>query len=442
MEPLTSAQTVRRMVDRLAFGLPASELENLTRLNPDRVAAALLRPAGPEPTPPRFADVPAVAKDGTKEARKARRQALRRNGLALAGWWLTQLITAPDPARERLVWFWHGHFATSIQKVRLAQVMLQQNQTLRRLGSARFGPLAHALVVDPALMVWLDAVKNRRGSPNENLAREYLELFTLGHGNYTEADVADAARALTGWVLRRDDGTAVAQLLPRRHDGGTKTILGSTGTYGAHALVDLVLAQPASASFVVGRLWSRFVSHQAPSPTRFEQLVGAFGDGGGITAVLRAMVLSPEFTSPEHALVKEPVVWLVGLARQLGVSADRLAAPIRSGGQATLAQTMLGGLNAMGQVPLRPPSVGGWPAGRGWLSSGTAAARLVLATKVVTAAAPKLAGTERQRVAAAAELLGVDGWSSRTADALAGVADRPAQLVALAACAPEYIVSR
>ncbi len=115
---------------------------------------------------------------------------------------------------------------------------------------------------------------------------------------------------------------------------------------------------------------------------------------------------------------------------------------MKAGRQATLAQAVLAGLNGMGQVPLRPPSVGGWPSGRGWLSSGTAAARLALATRVAAAAAPKLTGTTRARVAAAGRLLGVDAWSNRTADALAGVADRPAQLVALAACSPEYIVSR
>ncbi len=442
MEPLTPSQTVRRMVDRLAFGLPAAERVALTRLSPARAAEALLEPAGAPPAPPRFTAVPALGKDAASEEKKARRQILRANSITLARWWLTQLITSEDATRERLVWFWHGHFATSIQKVRLAQLMLHQNQSFRRLGTTAFGPLAQAMVVDPAMMIWLDAAKNRKGSPNENLGREYLELFTLGHGNYTEADVADAARALTGWVLRRDGGTVTAELVGRRHDAGQKTILGRKGAYGAADLVDVVLGQSASSRFVVGRLWTRFVGHQPPTDQQVSELVAAYGSERSISAVLRAMVTSEAFTSADLALVKEPVLWLAGLARQLGVTADQLAAPIKDGRQVTLADTMLAGLNAMGQVPLRPPSVGGWPAARGWLSSGTAAARLVLATRVVTAATPKLAGSQRSRVAAVGDLLGVDSWSTRTADALAGVADRPVQLVALAACAPEYIVSR
>ncbi len=442
MDPLTQAQTVRRVVDRLAFGLPAHDLDALTRRGPDGAARALLGRAAPAPTPPEFEQVPERVKGESTVAKKARRVVLRANSVTLATWWLTQLITSPDPARERLTWFWHGHFATSIQKVRLAQLMLTQNQTFRSLGGASFGPLAHALIVDPALMVWLDAPKNCTGSPNENLAREYLELFTLGHGNYTEADVTAAARALTGFTLQRDGGTAVARLRPRRHDSGQKTLLGRSGDLGADDVVDLALAQPASSTFVISRLWARFVSHQPPTAAQLEPLRAAYGADRRVDELLLAMVATPGFSAPEFSLVKEPVLWLTGLARQLGLTVQQLTAPVKAGRQATLAQAVLAGLNGMGQVPLRPPSVGGWPSGRGWLSSGTAAARLALATRVAAAAAPKLTGTTRARVAAAGRLLGVDAWSNRTADALAGVADRPAQLVALAACSPEYIVSR
>lgn len=442
MDPLTQAQTVRRVVDRLAFGLPAHDLDALTRRGPDGAARALLGRAAAAPTPPEFEQVPERVKGESTVAKKARRVVLRANAVTLATWWLSQMITSPDPARERLTWFWHGHFATSIQKVRLAQLMLTQNQTFRSLGGASFGPLAHALIVDPALMVWLDAPKNRTGSPNENLAREYLELFTLGHGNYTEADVTAAARALTGFTLQRDGGTAVARLRPRRHDSGQKTLLGRSGDLGADDVVDLALAQPASSTFVISRLWARFVSHEPPPAAHLERLTTAYGPERRLDRLLLALVADPGFSSPELSLVKEPVLWLVGLTRQLGVSADQLAAPLKDGRTTTLAQSLLAGLAGMGQVPFRPPSVGGWPSGRGWLSSGAAATRLALATRVAAAATPKLTGTTRARVAATGRLLGVDAWSNRTADALAGVADRPAQLVALAACSPEYIVSR
>jgi len=442
MEPLSQAQTVRRIVDRLAFGLPTDERRALCRLSPVRATQALLQRAGEPPRPPSFTPVPEATKRATAEQKKARRQVLAANARLLTRWWLTELVTSESPTRERLTWFWHGHFATSMRKVRPAQLMLTQNQVFRRLGAADFGALAQAMILDPALMVWLDAAKNRAGSPNENLAREYLELFTLGHDNYTEADVTDAARALTGWVLRRDGSSTRAQLVPRRHDAGAKTILGSTGDFGALDVTALALGQQASARFVIGRLWARFVSHQPPSEAQLARLIAAYGPERRIADVLTAMVTSADFRSPEAALVKEPVLWLTGLARQLGLTSARLAEPLGIGKRVTLADAMLAGLDAMGQAPLRPPSVGGWPAARGWLSSGTAAARLVLANRVVAAAPPRLTGSAASRLAAAAELLGVDGWSRRTSDALVGVADRPAQLVALAACAPEYIVSR
>src|SRR5262249_30464232 len=158
---------------------------------------------------------------------------------------------------ERVTWFWHGHFATSVQKVRSARLMLQQNQTERQHALGDFSVLAKAMVVDPAILVWLDGQKNTAKAANENLARELMELFTLGINQYTEQDVRESARALTGWKVNRDGMTAT--LAPKQHDAKDKTVLGHTGPLDALSLVDILVAAPPSSRFIAQRLWYRLV---------------------------------------------------------------------------------------------------------------------------------------------------------------------------------------
>src|SRR5437773_8021665 len=173
-------------------------------------------------------------------------------------WRLDRRTQADHHFHEKLTFFWHGHWATSIQKVNVAALMLGQQQTLAKLGAGDFGALTKAMLRDPALILWLDGQKNTRQAPNENLARELMELFTLGIGNYTEDDVKAGAKALTGWQLDRDRMAAV--LTPSRHDNGVKTILGRSGNFGADEYADILLAQPANAQFLAKRLWFRFAS--------------------------------------------------------------------------------------------------------------------------------------------------------------------------------------
>ena len=331
-------------------------------------------------------------------------------------------------AGERLTWFWHGHFATSNQKVRNAAWMLAQNQTQRRLALGRFGDLAPAMIVDNATIRWLDGQRNRKGSPNENLAREFMELFTLGIGHYQEADVAQGARCLTGWVLRENGAT----FQPRRFDSGTKTVLGKTGNFDAKGFAQLALAQPASAAFVIGRLWFRLVSATPPDAATLARLSAAYGSSRDVRSLLTAMVGEAGFRDPAASLVKQPVEWAVGLLRALGVRPGKLAEKEQT--------KLLAGLRGMGQLPYRPPSVGGWPAGASWLTTSAGVTRLQLAQQLAKQADLSIVDNATDRVSAVGALLGVDSWSERTRSALAGVKD-PAQLTAVAACAPEYVVS-
>ena len=416
MGEISERVAVRRLHDRFGFGPRAGDLD----AGFDETLDRLLAPAVTSVTPPPLSP---IQTDDRKAANKARRA--QETGLLV--WWLDRMtVTAQPAAIERLTWFWHGHFATSNQKVRSAQLMLAQNQVFRRYALGNFHELATTMITDAALIKWLDGQKNRTGSPNENLAREFIELFTLGIGHYQEPDVAQAARALTGWTVLRQSGQV--RFVPRRHDNGPKTILGKTSDFDAKSFAQLVLSQEASAPFVVGRLWFRLVSATPPSQDTMRRLVAAYGDRGDIRATLRAIAAEQAFTDSTSALVKQPAEWLVGLLRALGVRPSTLD-------QKTLTR-LAAGLRGMGQIPFRPPSVGGWAAGQSWLTTSAGVARLHTAQLIAmhaTVALPKTSETVRI-------LLGVDAWSDRTRSALAGLT-KPAQIVAVAACAPEYVVS-
>jgi len=436
MTEISERAAVRRLNDRLGFGPAPGDLEagldaTLRRLlgpATDAAAAALPPPTGLAP--------PAAMgkkKDPDAQKDKAAKKAAARQRVAqerkLTTWWLDRMVVSRT-ASERLTWFWHGHFATSNQKVRNAVWMLGQNQTQRKYALGRFGDLAEAMVVDTAMIRWLDGQKNRRGSPNENLAREFMELFTLGIGHYQETDVAQGARCLTGWVLGRDGKGATFQR--RRFDSDSKTLLGKTGNFDAKGFAGLALTQPASAGFVIGRLWFRLVSATPPDAATIARLTTAYGDGRNVRSLLTAMVAEPAFRDPESALVKQPVEWAAGLLRAMRVQPGKLAEKEQT--------KLLAGLRGMGQLPFRPPSVGGWPAGASWLTTSAGVTRLQLAQHLVKQAELPAVEEANDKVAAVAALLGVDGWSERTKAALAGVKD-PKQLTALAACAPEYVVS-
>jgi uncharacterized protein (DUF1800 family) len=382
-------------------------------------------------------DRPGKGEKPSKEAKKAANKARLAQEAKVTGWWLDRMVSSggavsgpAGAAAERLTWFWHGHFATSEQKVRSPQLMLAQNQTFRKFARGSFTELARALVVDSAMIRWLDGNDNREGSPNENLAREFLELFTLGIGHYAETDVFEGARALTGWTIRRN--STEARFVPSRHDSGSKTMLGKTGNFDAKGFVDLALAKPESAAFVIGRLWFRLVSATPPTAATMARLVAAYGARRDVGAVLKAIVAEDAFRDSTSALVKQPVEWAVGLMRALGIQPSKLDDKTRV--------KLLAGLRGMGQLPLRPPSVGGWPSGGSWLTTSAGVARLQLAALLARNAELGQLQKSSARVDGVRALLGVDQWSARTRDALAGVTE-PAQLVAVAACAPEYVVS-
>ncbi|MCA1685391.1 MAG: DUF1800 domain-containing protein, partial [Planctomycetia bacterium] len=298
------------------------------------------------------------------------------NEAGLQAWWLHRMIHTMHPLRERMVVFWHNHFATSILKVRQAALMRQQNVLIRRHALGKFGPFLLEMSRDPAMLVWLDSNTNARGRPNENYAREVMELFALGVGHYTEADVREAARAFTGW---HTDGRKFT-FNRFQHDDGPKTVLGKTGPWDGADVVRIVLEQPAAARFLVGKLYRYLISEgEEPADDLLEPLAERFRGSGYDIADLTTTMLRSRLFFSDHAYrqrVKSPVEYVVGMLRAL----EATKAQATDYNQQPQQPRMLDGL---GQSLFAPPNVKGWAGGEAWLNSATLLARHNLAWKVV-----------------------------------------------------------
>ncbi|MGW4245225.1 DUF1800 domain-containing protein [Nocardia sp. NPDC004722] len=423
-----------RVLRRAGFGATGPEIDAVADVA-DYLRTALTTDPESDPgaqaTPmPRFTPIARPGKSANTEVRKQYQAQLTAQQDMLTHWWLRRMAAVRVPVREKLTLAWHNHFATSATKVRDAAAMAAQNATLRAHGTGDFRTLAHAMLIDPAMLRWLDGTANTAKAPNENLSREFMELFALGHGNgYTEADVREGARALTGWTV---DG-GVAAFAAARHDGGSKTVLGVTGPLDATGFCDAVLARPEAAGFVAGSLWQLLASDDPPSDAARARLVAAYGPGRDLSALLTAVFTDPEFATARDTVVHGPVEWLIGAVRALRV-------PLTDDAQVrTLANT----LRTLGQLPFYPPSVGGWPRGQGWMSSAAAQVRLTAATNLVKQAdlSPIVQASRADRLDATAHLLGVGSWSDRSAKVLTTVVDQPPRLAALAVNTPEYLTS-
>jgi uncharacterized protein (DUF1800 family) len=349
----------------------------------------------------------------------------------LSQWWLRRMTAVQQPIHEKLTLLWHNHFATSAEKVRVAAHMAAQNQKLRSLSLGDFHKLAYAMLTDAAMLRWLDAQTNTAKAPNENLAREFMELFTLGHGDgYTEDDVREGARALTGWVIRPGGEPT---MVPKRHDRTAKTIFGVTRNFDAEGFCGLVLAQPKSPQYVAGRLWQQLASDTPPSAQALDRLVTAYGPGRNLGALTRAILTDDEFVGSRAAIVNTPVEWLVGVIRTLRVPVDTPA-------RLKMADAAL---KSLGQRPFYPPDVGGWPHGRVWMSTASADVRMRAASQM--ARNGDLSTVEDtgagDRIDAVGYLIGVGAWSDRTVTALQPLVRTPVQLVAAAVNTPEYLTS-
>jgi uncharacterized protein (DUF1800 family) len=425
---------ISRLYARFAFGPLPGQFSQALSSGFSNSAKSLLGSAASDPLLDALS-LPAITNLGTRPsqsdaaATKAFNASMRAQNEAMVLWWLDRMAIAQNPLVERMTWFWHGHWATSVDKVNYALPMFKQNQTLRANALGNFRTMARAMFHDGALQIWLDGNDNVKGAPNENLSREFMELFALGVDNYTEVDVRALARAFTGYQVVRSTG--VVTFNAKRHDNDPINLFSSTSSLDGDSATDLIVAQDASVRFIAERLWFRFISSSIPIEPKFG--VREAFTNRDIASAVTALISNGALSVPQYSVVRQPVEWFIAICRAFAIQPSKLSPQNFS----------LGYLLKMAQVPFLPPNVGGWPTDEAWLSSASAQFRIAFASALAKqinfstlAAIPS-----EKRIDYIKDLLGVYDFSSRTFIALTNAKDDLSQFFTLAVCSPEFVVS-
>jgi len=376
LTPLPEAKwneaTAAHLLSRAGFGATPDEIERTRQKGLTAAVRDLVEVKGdaanvPPPAWARPRNIRAqrmeikAAKDSGENFQSKVRQVRMMEGdemIDLRRWWLDRMLNGPAPLLEKMTLFWHGHFATSIQKVRDAYWMWLQNDMLRRNAFGNFAALVKKISRDPAMMIYLDLQQSRQEHPNENWARELMELFTVGIGNYTEQDIRESARAFTGY--RIDFTTQQFRFAPFQQDQRAKTFMGRTGNLNGDDIIDTLVSMPACAQFIGRKLW-RFFAEDEPSPTTVDSVAATIRKRNfEMRPILREILTSTEFYSDRAmgSQIKSPVQYIVQTSKMLGAAP---AAPI----------ALQNAMRQMGQILFAPPNVKGWDGGKEWISTST-----------------------------------------------------------------------
>lgn len=361
----TPAMT-RHLLNRAGFGGTPEEVAYFHGLGLKGAVEKLLQPIVEDTDTPFEAELdPRIPRDQirrlSEEERRKLRRARRRKDQnqfrELTKWWFEQLITTSHPLREKMTLFWHGHFTSGQKDVRNSYHLHLQNELFRTNALGSYRTLVHAVAKDPAMLEYLDCKQNLARRPNENFARELMELFTMGVGNYTEDDIKEAARAFTGWNF---NGTAQFFVNRRQHDRGTKVVFGKEGRFEGEDIIDMILDQDVTARYMAGKMF-HFFCHDHPSGVQIDNLAKTLrGDGSyNVAPFLTKLFMSRAFYSSDAVgtQIKSPVQLTVAAIRQLNLD-PKTTAPLAAYMSAQ-----------MGQQLFEPPNVKGWDGGRAWIST-------------------------------------------------------------------------
>ncbi len=404
---------------RVGFGATVTDLEHAAEIGIDAFLDELFEPDGhgiPDDGDPwAGVDVPLIL------------EAPRDVAPSIAAW-LDRFRFASRPTMEWLAWFWHGHLVSSFAKVRSPLRMVNQIRLFRELGAGPVQPLLRAITIDPAMLRYLDGGTSTGSSPNENYGRELLELFALGVGNYDEDDVLAAARALTGWSIRRSVDQAT--FVPRRHDDSPQSFLGRDDVHDVDSVIAAVVDDPACSRFIAGALAEVVLGPGLASSVSAAEADQFAADDLAVAPLLRRLV-ERGVAGECEPLVLAPVPWLVGAMRTTESTINR--------------RELADVLRSAGQVPMVPPNVAGWPTGDAWLTSSATVARLetsrVLADAAWQGSAPMVAASARDLDGLARALGRPEGFSPTTADALLAADVTGRSLLALALSSPEMVIA-
>ena len=345
------------LLRRAAFGGSINEIVALEKLGPTKALGHLF----------------AQAKDDSIESEMKTAGRLVTGGpdsSQLAAWWLLRMVKTECPFLEKMTLFWHGHFATGADKVMDARAMLRQNQLLRSHAFGKFEPFVKGMSRDVAMLIYLDSEENRKTRPNENYARELMELFCLGPGNYSERDIKEIARCFTGWEVRKNR----FRFNEHQHDKNTKSFLGADGNYDGDDAIGVVLKQPAAARFIAKKLIRFFVVDDLEITDKFAEPVAKkiretdFDMSEAVRMILSSNVFYSDVAMGKK--IKSPVELAVGFLRFFDASTNITVLSQR--------------LSELGQRPLYPPNVKGWAGGRTWINASTILARANLIAEILS----------------------------------------------------------
>jgi len=351
----------RHLVSRTALGQEWSAVNALEGRNRDDAINILLKTASNR-TPPLPAMTPwnnimKMTNHSSKGKRDARMQ-MGRESIRLKQWWMNHLLTTKAPVQEHMTLFWHNHFTSSFEKVQQPKIMYLQNQLLRENAMGNFAVMLRKIARDPAMLIYLDGSLNKKGKPNENFARELLELFTLGRGHYTEQDVKAAAIAFTGWSADRQRG--VFTYNPKENEGKQVKFLNQWVKSGDQVL-EVLLKHPRTADFIAEKFWHEFVSYHKPPAGVIRKWGSVFRNSNyQISTLFKEVLKSDEFWSKRYrgGLIKSPIDLVVGTLRALPYGRPAVDELVRSS-------------QLLGQDLFDPPNVKGWPGGKQWIDTQT-----------------------------------------------------------------------
>ena len=351
--PDTTEARIGHLLRRAGFGAGRDELHRFIKMGLDRTVEHLI-------------DYQGVDDSALEKRLDAMGLDIIEKPGQLMQWWMLRMAYTARPLQEKMTLFWHGLLTSAFTKVGKGSAMFDQNQLYRENALGKYDVLLRAVSRDPAMLIYLDSARNRKQAPNENFARELMELFTMGEGNYTEQDVRESARAFTGWGLQKREFVFRRQW----HDYGLKRFLGRQGDLDGDDVIDTIMMQPVTADYITRRLFS-FFAYDDPDDLTVERLAGKFRNGGySVKPVMEDILTSDEFYSDRasRAKIKSPIELVAGTYRILGIDTGDKPIPVN--------------LDALGQMPFNPPNVASWPGGASWINSNTLLERVNFAHDV------------------------------------------------------------
>lgn len=374
-----SFDEAKNLVSKTGIGVSIKDIENIKDLEINNAINKIISNSNSEleVKPPNWVNDINIQekKEFTEEQRKEYREKLNQQAKELKMWWYKEMIKTDSPLTEHLTLFWHNHFTSGYKKVRSPKLMFNQNQIFRKNALGNFKTLLHEISKDPAMIIYLDNQQNRKEKPNENFAREVLELFTIGEGNYKEKDIKESARAFTGWKVNNKTGEFFFN--KKTYDDKNKTFFGKTGKFNGDDILNIILEQPKTSEFITKKFWKEFIS-DTPNKDEVKRIANIFKNSNyEIKVLMKEILTSPFFNKKENYgnMIKSPVELIAGTFRLLNIPFEENDKNI---------EQIIKYSEKLGQDIFDPPNVKGWEGGTAWINSDSLTTRQQLLKRLTS----------------------------------------------------------